>query len=89
MSIVFNADEVVGMAVQIERNGQKFYARGVGNIANDAQKLISPMTEYSLENYFEIVPGPGLINPDQLAPWPSLLNTAIVGESRPTGHRLR
>ena len=28
MSIVFNADEVVGMAVQIERNGQKFYARG-------------------------------------------------------------
>ena len=41
---------------------------GFGDIADEAQKLISPVTDYSLSNYFEIVPGQGKIEPSLLAP---------------------
>lgn len=41
---------------------------GFGDIADQAQQLIDPLTEYSLSNYFEIVPGPGKIEPVRLAP---------------------
>ena len=40
MPIVFNADEVVGMAVEIERNGQRFYARGREIVSEPAVKKL-------------------------------------------------
>ena len=47
MPIVFNADEVVGMAVEIERNGQKFYARGAELVSDaDAKKLMTDLVEW-------------------------------------------
>lgn len=41
---------------------------GFGDIADKAQLLIEPVTDYSLSNYFEIVPWPGKIEPSLLAP---------------------
>ncbi len=47
MPIVFNADEVVGMAVEIERNGQKFYARGAEIVSEPAaKKLMTDLVEW-------------------------------------------
>ncbi|MCP5098099.1 MAG: hypothetical protein GY943_21335 [Chloroflexi bacterium] len=41
-----------------------------GNIANDTQKLIAPMTEYSIFTYFSapLPPNQAAINPDQFQP---------------------
>jgi hypothetical protein len=55
--------EVRGAAIWYLGEGETF-----GEIADEAQLLIDPVTEYSLGNYFEIVPGPGKIDPDLLAP---------------------
>jgi hypothetical protein len=38
------------------------------NIANQTQKLIAPVTDYSLSNYFAIAPIEGEIDPDIFAP---------------------
>ncbi len=47
MAIVFNADEVVGMAVEIERNGQKFYARGAQIVSEpEVKKLMTDLVEW-------------------------------------------
>jgi len=49
MPIVFNADEVVGMAVEIERNGQKFYARGAELVSEpEVKKLMTDLVEWEL-----------------------------------------
>ena len=47
MGITFNADEVLAMAEQIERNGQRFYLRA-GEIAKDAEtgKLLADLAEW-------------------------------------------
>jgi rubrerythrin len=47
VGIRFNADEVLAMAEQIERNGQKFYLRA-GEIARDAAtgKLLTDLAEW-------------------------------------------
>ncbi len=41
---------------------------GFGGIANQTQKLIAPVRDYSLSNYFAITPGQGAINPDLFQP---------------------
>ncbi|MHC4247773.1 MAG: ferritin-like domain-containing protein [Planctomycetota bacterium] len=47
MPIVFNADEVVGMAVEIERNGQRFYARGAQIVSEPAvKKLMTDLVDW-------------------------------------------
>ena len=47
MPIVFNADEVVGMAIEIERNGQRFYARGAEIVSEPAvKKLMTDLVEW-------------------------------------------
>jgi hypothetical protein len=57
---------------------------GFGNIADQAQLLISPMREYSLSNYFVIMPGEGRIDP-------AIFNPPDYDgpESRPADPRLR
>ena len=47
MGVTFNADEVLAMAEQIERNGRKFYLRA-GEIAKDAAtgKLLADLAEW-------------------------------------------
>jgi hypothetical protein len=45
------------------------------DIADEAQKLISPVTDYSLSNYFATTPIDGEINPDVFAP----MNTSTSG----------
>jgi hypothetical protein len=68
---------------------------GFGEIANQAQKLIVPVTDYSLENYFKIVPGHGRIDPSYFEP-PAPAGPAPAGrltfleiESLREGRRLR
>ena len=47
MPIVFNADEVVGMAVEVERNGQAFYARGAEIVSEpEVKKLMTDLVEW-------------------------------------------
>jgi len=47
MPIVFNADEVIGMAMEIERNGQKFYERGAEIVSEPAvKKLMTDLVEW-------------------------------------------
>jgi rubrerythrin len=51
MPIVFNADEVVGMAVEIERNGQRFYARGAQIVSEpEVKKLMTDLVEWEKEH---------------------------------------
>jgi hypothetical protein len=45
-----------------------YLGAGFGDIANQAQKLIVPVTDYSLENYFQIVPGHGRVEPSLFEP---------------------
>ncbi len=58
------------------------------NIANQAQKLISPVTDYSLNNYFEIFPGPGKIESNILAPWPTIGTNSPDSKTLPVDRRL-
>ena len=47
MSIVFNADEALAMAEQIERNGAKFYARAAEIAEAEAvRKLLADLAEW-------------------------------------------
>ena len=47
MPMVFNADEVLAMAEQIERNGQKFYLRAAEIVAEgDVHKLLTELAEW-------------------------------------------
>ena len=68
---------------------------GFGDIASQAQKLISPVTDYSLESYFKIVPGQGRIDPSLFDPpdpaGPPLGGriTFLEKESLREGRRLR
>ena len=41
---------------------------GFGSVADQAQKLIEPLREYSLTNYFGYYPGVGQIDPALLFP---------------------
>ncbi|HEX6386565.1 MAG TPA: hypothetical protein VF177_17985, partial [Anaerolineae bacterium] len=41
---------------------------GFGDIANQAQRLIVPVGEYSRANYFSMTPGQGLIDPSLFNP---------------------
>lgn len=55
MGISFNAEEILGIAVQIERNGQKFYKQAAANIANEEhKKLLEELAamEVAHEKYF-------------------------------------
>ncbi len=56
MGVRFNADEVLAMAVEIERNGQKFYRRGA-EIAGDegVKKLMTELVDWEKghEDLFE------------------------------------
>ena len=47
MGVRFNADEILAMAVEIERNGQKFYRRGA-EIAGDegVKKLMTELVDW-------------------------------------------
>jgi hypothetical protein len=45
-----------------------YLGMGFGGIADLAQQLIAPMSEYSRSNYFEIVPGEGTIAPGLFQP---------------------
>jgi rubrerythrin len=38
MSLTFNAEEILQMAIQVEKNGQKFYRKAAGLIANPKTK---------------------------------------------------
>jgi uncharacterized repeat protein (TIGR02543 family) len=68
---------------------------GFGNIASQAQKLISPVTDYSLSDYFKIVPGHGRIEPsyfeppEPMGPPPTGQLTFLETESLREGRRLR
>ena len=58
MSIVFNADEALAMAEQIERNGAKFYARAAEIVEAEAiRKLLADLAEWEEghEKLFESV----------------------------------
>ncbi len=58
MSIVFNADEALAMAVQIERNGVKFYRRAAEIVEAEAvRKLLADLAEWEEghEKLFESV----------------------------------
>ena len=47
MSILFNADEALAMAEQIERNGAKFYARAAEIVEAEAvKKLLGDLAEW-------------------------------------------
>lgn len=41
---------------------------GYGGIADQAQQLIAPLTEYSLHHYFSLTPGQGSVDPSLFAP---------------------
>ncbi|MCA9978302.1 MAG: hypothetical protein KC413_21225, partial [Anaerolineales bacterium] len=41
---------------------------GFGNIADEAQLLIEPLTAYSESHYFGVTPGQGRIDPSLFAP---------------------
>lgn len=60
------------------RGAAIWYLGGWFNIEEQTQKLIAPVTEYSLTNYFEYVPGKGEINTDLFNP-----PTWIVPDERP------
>jgi hypothetical protein len=68
---------------------------GFGNIASQAQKLIVPLTDYSLANYFKIVPGKGRVEPslfeppDPVGPPHAGRFTFLEIESLREGRRLR
>jgi rubrerythrin len=47
MSIVFSADEIIGMAVEIERNGRKFYTRGAEIVSEpEVKKLMTDLANW-------------------------------------------
>jgi len=47
MAVIYNADEVLAMAEQIERNGRKFYLRGAEIAAEpEANKLLVDLAEW-------------------------------------------
>ncbi len=55
------------------RGAAIWYLGGWFNIENQTQALIAPVTDYSLANYFEYVPGTGDINTNLFNPPPWLI----------------
>ena len=45
-----------------------YLGHGYGGIADQAQQLIAPLTDYSLHNYFSLTPGYGSVDPSLFAP---------------------
>ena len=51
MSFVFNADEIFEMALQIERNGEKFYRESAKRIKDsDARDLLTKLADMEIEH---------------------------------------
>jgi len=51
MSFVFNADEILEMALQIERNGEKFYRESAKRIKDsDARDLLTKLADMEIEH---------------------------------------
>jgi rubrerythrin len=48
MGITFNADEILEMAVQIEKNGEAFYRKAAGLVLEDASQVFLDLAEMEL-----------------------------------------
>ena len=50
MSFVFNADEIFDMAIQIEKNGEKFYRESARKVrGSEAEDLLAKLADMEID----------------------------------------